>query len=116
MTEAITPNVTDPRGKSVDLRMWVDSDHVGDKMTRQSRTGYFIFSNTALIDSLSKKQATIEDSVFGAEFFAMETGVEALRGIRYKLRMMAVPLTGPTYIYMVTTCMSPTIHHDLNLP
>ena len=55
--------------------------------------------NTALIDWLSKKQATIESSVFGAEFIAMKTGVEALRGIRYKLRMMGVPLTGPTYIY-----------------
>ena len=29
----------------------------------------------------------------------MKTSVEALRGIRYKLRMMGVPLTGPTYIY-----------------
>ena len=29
----------------------------------------------------------------------MKTGVEALRGIRYKLRMMGVPLNGPTYIY-----------------
>ena len=79
--------------------MWVDSDHTGDKMTRQSRTGYFIFLNTALIDWLSKKQATIECSVFGAEFVAMKTGVEALRGIRYKLHMIGVPLTGPTYIY-----------------
>ena len=99
MTEAIPPNAPDPRGKSVDLRMWVDSDHTGDKMTRRSHTGYFIFLNTALIDWLSKKQATIEGSVFGAEFVAMKTGVEALRGIRYKLRMMGVPLTGPTYIY-----------------
>ena len=29
----------------------------------------------------------------------MKTGVEALRAIRYKLRMMVVPLTGPTYVY-----------------
>ena len=29
----------------------------------------------------------------------MKTGVEALRGISYKLLMMGVPLTGPTYIY-----------------
>ena len=55
--------------------------------------------NTALIDWLSKKQSTIEGSVFGAEFVAMKTGVEALKGIRYKLRMMGVPLTGPTYVY-----------------
>ena len=99
VNKAIPPNAPDPRGKSVDLRMWVDSDHSGDKITRQSRTGYFIFLNTTLIDWLSKKQATIESSVFGAEFIAMKTGVEALIGIRYKLRMMGVPLTGPTYIY-----------------
>ena len=53
----------------------------------------------SLIDWLSKKQATIESSVFGDEFIAMKTGVEALRGIMYKLRMMGVPLTGPIYIY-----------------
>ena len=68
-------------------------------MTRRSRTGYFIFLNTALIDWLSKKPATIEGSVFGAELVAMKTGVEALIGIRYKLRMMGVPLNGPTYLY-----------------
>ena len=78
MTEAIPPNAPDPRGKSVDLRMWVDSDHAGDKITRQSHTGYFIFLNTALIDWLSKKQANIESSVFGDEFIAMKNGVEAL--------------------------------------
>ena len=99
VTKAIPLNTPEPRGKSLDLRMWVDSDHAGDKMTRQSRTGYFIFLNTALIDWLSKNQVTIESSVFGAEFIAMKTGVEALRGIRYKLRMMGVPLTGPTFIY-----------------
>ena len=55
--------------------------------------------NTALINWLSKKQATIEVSVFGAEFVAMNTGVEALRGIRYKLHIMGVPLTGLTYVY-----------------
>ena len=99
MTEAIPPNSPDPRGEYVDLRMQVDSDHVGYKMTRRSSTGYFIFLNIALIDWLSKKQATIESSVFGDEFIAMKTGVEALRGIRYKLRMMCVPQSGPTYIY-----------------
>ena len=79
--------------------MWVDSDHAGDKVTRRSRTGYFIFLNTALINWLSKKQATIEGLVFGAKFAAMKTGVEALRGIRYKQRMMGVPLNGLTYVY-----------------
>ena len=53
--EAIPPNAPEPRGKDVDLRMFVDSDHAGDKLTRRSRTGFMIFMNTALIDALSKK-------------------------------------------------------------
>jgi hypothetical protein len=53
----------------------------------------------ALINWLSQKQPTIELSVFGAEFVAMKLGVEALRGIRYKLRMMGIPIAGPTYVY-----------------
>ena len=99
MTKAIPPNAPDPRGKSVELCMCFDSDHAGDKVKRRSRTGYFIFLNTSLINWLIKEQATIEGSVLGAEFVDMKTGVEALRGIRYNLCMMGVPLTGPTYVY-----------------
>ena len=53
----------------------------------------------ALIDWLSKKQATVEKTVFGSEFFAMAHGVETLHGLCYKLRMMGVPINGPTYVY-----------------
>jgi hypothetical protein len=52
-----------------------------------------------MIDWLSKKQSTAETSVFGAEFCAMKHGIENLCGIRYKLRMMGVPIKGPSYIY-----------------
>ena len=97
--EAIPPNAPQPRGKDVDLRLYVDSDHAGDKRTRRSRTGFFIFLNMAPIVWYSKKQSTIETSVFGAEFVAMKVGMETLRGIRYKLRMMGVELSGPSYIY-----------------
>jgi len=55
--------------------------------------------NSALIQWFSKKQPTCETSVFGAEFVAMKVGIETVRGIRYKLRMMGVKLSGPTYVY-----------------
>ena len=29
----------------------------------------------------------------------MKQGIEALRGLRYKLRMMGIPIAGPSYIY-----------------
>ena len=96
--EAIPPDMPEPLGKDVDLRLFVDSDHAGDKLVRRSRTGFFIFLNSALINWSSKKQATIETSVFGAEFVAMKHGMEALRGIRYKLQMMGVPILNPSYI------------------
>jgi hypothetical protein len=51
------------------------------------------------VNWLFKKQATIETSVFGAEFVAMKVGMEALRGLRCKLRMMGLPISGLSYIY-----------------
>ena len=48
---------------------------------RQSRLGFFAFLNKAPVMWLSKKQSTIETSVFGAEFVAMKVGVEAVRGL-----------------------------------
>ena len=39
------------------------------------------------------------DKVFGAEFVAMKQGMEALQGLHYKLRMMGVKISGPSYIY-----------------
>jgi hypothetical protein len=97
--EVILPNAPLPRGKDVDLRMFVDSDHASDHLTRRSRTGFLIYLNMAPIMWHSKKQATFETSVFGAEFVAMKQAMEALQGLRYKLRMMGVSVSGPSYIY-----------------
>jgi hypothetical protein len=99
VTEALPLDAPQPLGKDVDIRMMVDSDHAGDKRTRRSRTGFLIFINNAIVDWVSKKQPMIESSVFGAEFVAMKHGMEKLRGLRYKLRMMGVPVNGPSYIY-----------------
>jgi hypothetical protein len=97
--EAIPPDMPLPLGKDVDLRMMVDSDHAGEKRTQRSCTGFIIFCNLAPIIWLSKQQATIETSVFGAEFVATKQGIKMLRGLRYKIHMMGIPLSGPTYVY-----------------
>ena len=55
--------------------------------------------NSAPIQWFSKKQSTVESSTFGAEFIAMKTAVEALRSLRYKLRMLGVEIDGPTTVY-----------------
>jgi hypothetical protein len=35
----------------------------------------------------------------GDEFVAMKNGIETVRGLRYKLRTMGVPLSVPCYVY-----------------
>lgn len=76
--------------------MMVDA---GDATDCRSHTCYMIFVNMALIDWLSKKQATVEKAVFRSEFVAMAHGVETRYGLCYKLPMMGVPIDGPTYVY-----------------
>ena len=77
----------------------VDSDHAGEKANRRPQTGFLIYVNMALITWLSKKKTTIDSSIFGDDFLPMKTGTETLRGLRYKLRIMDVKLTGISYIY-----------------
>ena len=44
-------------------------------------------------------QSTIETWVLGTEYVAMMVRMETLYAIQYKLRMMGVPISGPTYIH-----------------
>ena len=97
--EAKPHNAPKPLGKNIDLRMFVVSDHAGDKMNCCSSNGYMIFMNKSMIDWHIKKHATVESAVIESEFVAIKQGVKALRRIRYKLRMMGIEISGPTYIY-----------------
>ena len=110
--EALPPNAPKPRGKEVDLRLFVDSDHAAETRTRRSRTGFIVYMNMAPILWYSKRQPTVETSVFGAEFVAMKNGIETVRGLRYKLRMMGVELSGPTYVY----CDNKSVVHNTQTP
>ena len=99
--EDIPPNAPNSRGLGFTSRAFVDSDHAGDTVTtRRSRTGFIIFLNSAPIYWFSKKQGSgIETSSFGAEFIAMKQCCEYIRGLRYKLRMMGIPVELPTYVF-----------------
>ena len=97
--EELPPNAPEPRGRGFTMRAFVDSDHAGDTVTRRSRTGFMVFLNCSPIHWFSKKQGSCETSSFGSEFCAMKTCCEYIRGLRYKLRMMGVPVENPTYIF-----------------
>jgi hypothetical protein len=97
--EAILPNAPVTRGNAIDLHLFVDSDHAEEQFTRPSRTCFVIYLNMAPMMWFSKRQPTVESSVFGADFVAMKNGIETTRGLRYKFRMMGVTIDGPTYVY-----------------
>jgi hypothetical protein len=74
--EMVPSDAPIPPGKKVDLRLFVDSDHAGEQFTRRSRTGFVIYLNMAPIVWFSKRQTTVESSVLGAEFVAMNNDIE----------------------------------------
>ena len=59
LKEATPPNAPEERGKEVDLCGYVDINLTLEKETRRSRSWFFIFMNTSLIQWFFKKQATI---------------------------------------------------------
>jgi hypothetical protein len=96
--EELPANMPEPRGLGFVMRAKVDADHASDTVTRRSRTGFLVYLNCSLVHWLSKKQTSVESSSFGSEFIAMKQCCEYLRGLRYKLRMMGIPVEGPAYI------------------
>ena len=99
LQEQLPDNMPQPRGMGFIMSAMVDADHAADTTTRRSRTGFIVYLNCAPIYWMSKKQNSIESSSFGSEFTAMKQCTEYVRGLRYKLRMMGIPVIGPTYIH-----------------
>jgi Reverse transcriptase (RNA-dependent DNA polymerase) len=97
--EAIPPDAPESRGKSITMTCFVDADHAGCLATRRSHTGVLIFLNRAPILWYSKRQNTVESSTFGSEFIAAKTAVDMVEGLRYKLRMLGIPIDGPTDLF-----------------
>jgi hypothetical protein len=97
--EAIPKGMPTPRGRAVIMSCFVDADHAGCRVTRRSHTGVIIFVNRAPILWYSKRQNTVESSTFGSEFVAMRIAIELIEGLRYKIRMMGVPIDGPCRVF-----------------
>ena len=91
MKELLPINIPRPLGgKIMTMRVFVNSDNAGDKVTRRSRTGFILFLNLAPIYWILKKQGSCETITFGSDMVAMKQACEFVRGLRYKLRMILV--------------------------
>lgn len=97
--EVLPPNAPEERGQGVTMTCFVDADHAGCQVTRRSHTGILIYLNKAPILWYSKRQNTVESSTFGSEFIAAKVAIDMIEGLRYKLRMMGIPIDGPTNLF-----------------
>ena len=68
------------------------------QITRQSRTGFIIYLNSSPIYWYSKRQNSVETSLFGSKFIAMRQACEYIRSLRFHLRMMGIPVTQPAFL------------------
>ena len=94
--EVIPPVAPLARGKQVELHV---ANNYADNKSRRSRTGFMIHMITSLINWYSKKQSSMKKSVFYTEFAAMKLGVEMWHAILHEVRMICVPISGPSYNY-----------------
>jgi hypothetical protein len=80
----------------VRMTVYVDADHGYDLATRRSITGILVMLNNTPIRWISKRQNTVETSIYGSEFVASRIDTELILEIRYMLQSLGVELDGPT--------------------
>jgi len=91
------------------LTVYVDASHANNLINRRSPTGFIVFANGVPVYWHSKEQHAIETSTFGSEIVAARIAAEKLIEYRYKLRMMGIPINGPSLLFcdnksVVTSC------------
>ncbi len=63
-----------------------------------SQTGILLCLKKAPILWYSKLLKTMETSFFGSEFVVLRVATEMIKGMRYKLRKMGIPMEGPAIV------------------
>ena len=102
-----------PKMKEVEITAYFDASLGCDMLTGRSVTGVLLFLNSTILKWYSKRQNTVETSTYGSELVAGKTATEMVMEFRYKLRMLGVPINGPSMLLgdnlsMVKNCSLPS--------
>ena len=81
-----------PRGRLVVTSAFVDTYHEANKVVRISHSGYVLFINRATVKWMSKRQQTVEKSVFSSKFIALKQCIEDVEHLIFKLLMFGIPI------------------------
>ena len=94
--EEIMHDMTEPKGKSTRLTIYVDADYAHDLVIRRSVTGIIAMINNTPIRWVCKRQKTVESSTYGSELVAARIATELVMKFCYTLCMIGVPTDGTT--------------------
>ena len=64
--EELPPNMPEPKGKEVQITVYVDADGASDVVTRRSVTGILVMVNSFPVKYYCKRQNTVESSTYGS--------------------------------------------------
>jgi hypothetical protein len=97
--EVLPKDAPEPLGKYVTLSHYVDANLMLDVMTGKSVTGILHLINKTPLDWYSKKQATVETTMYGSEFVAARICVDQIIDLCSTLRYLGVPVREKNYMF-----------------
>jgi hypothetical protein len=97
--EEIPTNMPVPKGKRVMITVFEDANLYHNKLTGCAVTGILLMLNKTPIFWYSKRQNCVETATYGSEFVSARIGTDHIVEQRYMLRMLGVPIDGPSYMF-----------------
>jgi hypothetical protein len=97
--EELPPDMPVPKGKAMRLTTYQDANLYHDLVNGRAMSGILHFVNQTPIAWFAKKQKTVETDTYGSEFMVARQASEQIMALRYTLRMMGIPIDGPTWMF-----------------
>jgi hypothetical protein len=97
--EELPKDMPTPKGKVMRLTTYQDANLYHDTVTGRSVTGVLHLLNQTPVHWYSKRQGRVQSATYGSEFMAARTATEQIIDIRYTLRMMGIPIDGPSWMF-----------------
>ena len=97
--EEIPHDMPIPKGKVMRTTTYEDANLYHDMVTGRSVTGILHLLNQTPIYWHSKRQGRVQTATYGSEFMAARTASEQIIDLRYTLRMMGIPIDGPSWMF-----------------
>ena len=111
--EEMPPDMPVAKMKPVNVTGLYDASHAPCLVTRRSVTGIVLMVNNTVLRCTTKRQNTVESATYGAEMVAGRLAVEQVMDLRYRLRMLGVPVDGASVLVgdnqsVITSCSLPS--------